>query len=234
MNFPLTVMGFQNEQQQINFIRENLTDGVPTWSNLPDGTMSKLTGFDSDYADGRYLTYKEYVFIFGYDEDIDYPSDKHQVIFYEDFIRYIDLEGNFLDSDGYYGFKTIINLNDLNYSTGLEREQMFQEFALSVESSFSGYIILFVTIRNQVFNTAATILFVLLLSGIIQIYRFGFAKFLNYKDGLNFVIFSSTIPAILAMILGLILPGFAPVVFNLALGLIVMITLLVFAKKTVA
>src|SRR5690606_20951643 len=114
MNFPLTVMGFQNEQQQINFIRENLTDGVPTWSNLPDGTMSKLTGFDSDYADGRYLTYKEYVFIFGYDEDIDYPSDKHQVIFYEDFIRYIDLEGNFLDSNGYYGFKTIFNLNDLN------------------------------------------------------------------------------------------------------------------------
>src|SRR5690606_15803360 len=99
--------------------------------------------------------------------------------------------------------------------------------------SFSTYIILFVTLRNQLFQFVASILFVLLLSGIIQIYRFGFAEFLTYKDSINFLIFASTIPAVLSMILGLILPGFASVVFNLALGLIVMITLLFFARKTV-
>ncbi|MBN3490353.1 DUF1189 family protein [Acholeplasma equirhinis] len=233
MNFPLTILGYQNEQQTINFIRENMTTETPDWTTLPQGSMNSLTGFTSSHADGRYFEIDNYIYIFGYNENIDYPTEKNQIIFYETHIRYIDTNGSFLDSDGYYGFKTTINLNELNFSIGEERDLLFQTFAQSIESSFSTYIILFVTLRNQLFQFIASILFVLLLSGIIQIYRFGFAKFLTYKDSINFLIFASTIPAVLSMILGLILPGFASVVFNLALGLIVMITLLFFARKTV-
>ncbi len=232
MNFPLTWLAFENNGTKLNFIEENLSASTPDWTTLPSGTINGLTGFTSNDANGQYFVHGDYIYIFGYDETMNYPTDMHQVIFYPDYIHYKDREGNFLSSDGYTGFSTTLNLNSLNVADGEDRVLMFSELGISIEKSYSAYIILYAVLRNQIVQVLATFIFVFILACFVQLFRFGFQKFLSFKDGLNFVIFSSTIPAILSLIFGLILPGFAPVVFNLVLGMIVMIVILVFSRKT--
>ena len=230
-NFPLTWLAFEYEGSKINFIEENLTSNIPNWSDLPNGTIH-LGGFTDVELNGRVYQHQNYIYMFGYNDSIIHTPNVHFVIFESDYIRYIDDKGNELISNGYSGFETVIHLSELNLATGIERVELFTQLGNSIERSFSQYIILYTVVRNQTVQIGATFIFILLLSLIIQLFRFGFQNFLSYKDGLNYVILSSTLPSILSLIFGLILPGFAPVVFNLVLGLDVMLVLLVFSRKS--
>ncbi len=230
-NFPLTWLAYEYEGTKINFIEENLSSESPIWDNLPTGTIH-IGGISGVTLDGTSFTHKDYIYFFGYNSSIESITGKNIVIFNEDNIQYIDINKNTLYSDGYSGFEDIINLNELNFSTGSQRVELFTQFGDNIERSFSNYIIFYAVIRNQIVQIGTTFIFVLLLTAIIQLFRFGFQKFLSFQDGFNFVILSTTLPSILSLIFGLILPGFAPVVFNLVLGMTVMLVLLVFSRKS--
>lgn len=230
-NFPLTWLAYEYEGTKINFIEENLSSNPPSWQNLPNGTIH-LGGVSDVTLDGISYSHNDYIYYFGYDSSIETITDKNIVIFHENNIQYIDINKNTLYSDGYSGFKDIINLNELNLSSGSERVELFTQLGDNIERSFSNYIVFYAVIRNQIVQIASLFIFVILLTLIIQLFRFGFQNFLSLKDSFNFVILSTTLPSVLSLIFGLILPGFAPVVFNLVLGMTVMLVLLVFSRKS--
>jgi len=229
-NFPLTWLTFEQQGSRINFIEQNMTESTPSWNNLPNATVS-IGGISPDVLDGSTYQHGRFIYYFGEPYFLDQSNYEGIIIFYEDYIKYIVPNGASIESSGYDGFKTPIMLNDLNFATGEARTQAFNQFAQSIEKSFSRQIILYTVVRNQSIQFLTSILYILLLSGIIQLFRFGFQNFLSYKEGLNFIILSSTLPSVLALIFGLILPGFAPVVYNLALGLVVMLVLLIYSRK---
>ncbi|MFA7417621.1 MAG: DUF1189 family protein [Acholeplasma sp.] len=230
-NFPLTWLTFEQQGSRINFIEQNMTEFIPNWTNLPATTIT-TGGIPESYLDGSSYINGDFIYFFGYDASIESLKDLNIVIFHKDFIQYIDMDGATIRTPNYQGFETPIMLSQLNISTGDERNEIFSLFAQSVEKSFSDQIIFYTVIRNQMIQFIATFIYIIVLSFIIQLFRFGFQKFLSYKEGLQFIILSATLPSVLALIFGLILPGFAPVVFNLVLGLVVMLVLLIFSRKT--
>lgn len=229
-NFPLTWLTFEEQGSRINFIEQNIIESVPNWTTLPSETITS-GGISESVLDGSSYINGTFIYYFGYDSSIDTLTDYNIIVFYSDYIQYIDMNGASIRTQGYSGFETHVLLSELNFSTGLERIEVYSEFAEAIERSFSTQIILYTVIRNQIVQFTATLIFILILSGIIQLYRFGLQNFLTYKQGLNFIILCSTLPSVLALIFGLILPGFAPVVFNLVLGLVVMLVLLIFTRK---
>ncbi|WP_025724812.1 DUF1189 family protein [Acholeplasma granularum] len=229
-NFPLTWLTFEEQGSRINFIEENINSNIPNWTNLPPGMISS-GGINESILNGSSYTNGDFIYYFGYNEQINELIDKNIIIFHTDHIEYLHTDGAKLISDGYSGFKDQILLSQLNYSDGLERTEIYNLFARSIEKSFSTQIILYTTLRNQTIQFVAFFIYIVILSIIIQLFRFGFQNFLSFKEGLIFIILSSTLPSVLSLIFGLILPGFAPVVYNLSLGITVMLILLIFSRK---
>ncbi len=228
-NFPLTWLTFEEQGSKLDFIEQDFLESTPDWS-LPDGEISMGKLIMSDMNIER--IHGDILYVFNYTAST-FDTGIKSILLTENNIIFTDGEGNFLISDGYSGFQVaIVDFEAINLMVGEERSNAFHQFGLGLERSFSAYIILYTVFRNTTVQIGATIIFVLLLACIIQLFRFGFANFMSYKEGINFIIISSTVPAILALIAGLILPGFASVVFNLALGLVVMLVLLVFLRKT--
>ena len=228
-NFPLTWLTFEEQGSKLDFIEQDFLDATPEW-NLPSGRIAagKLDMVDENVE----RTHSDILYIFNYTSTSFDPSIK-SVLLMEDKIIFTDGEGNHLISDGYKGFEVaVFDFDEVNLMTDQARTDAFHQLGISMERSFSNYIILYTVLRNTVVQIGVTIIFVILLACIIQLFRFGFANFMSFKEGINFVIISSTLPAILSLIAGLILPGFASVVFNLSLGIVVMLVLLVFLRKT--
>ena len=112
------------------------------------------------------------------------------------------------------------------------RTEAFQSFALSVEASFSRYIVLYSVITNTMVNMFIQLAFILLLALVLQLFRFGYQHFMSYIDGVKFVILSMGLPTLIGLIVGLYQPAFGSVFFQLSMGLTVMIVMLKYGKKT--
>ena len=229
-NFPLTWLTFEQQGSKINFIEQNITEQIPSWQNLPSLTITS-GGIDDSSLDGSSFIHNGFIYYFGYDESIKDVKDFQIIVFHKDYIEYIDKDGTSINASGYSGFESHIMTSELNIAVGDERIEVYTVFAQSIERSFSNQIIFYTVIRNQMIQFLATFIYILILSLIIQLFRFGFQNFLSYVEGFNLIILASTLPSILALIFGLILPGFAPVVFNLVLGLVVMLVFLIYSRK---
>lgn len=228
-NFPLTWLAYNEQGSKLDFIEQDFIDETPEW-NLPSGKIAtgKLMMTETNVS----RTHGDIIYVFNYTSDT-FDTSIKSILLKEDYIIFTDGEGNFLQTDGYYGFEVaVFDFDSVNLLTDDERALAFQQFGHGLEKSFSTYIIFYTVLRNTLVQIGATFIFVLLLACIIQLFRFGFANFMTFKEGINFVILSSTLPSILALISGFLLPGFASVVFNLGLGLVVMLVLLVFLRKT--
>lgn len=233
-NFPLTWLAYENSGSKLNFIHENITNPIPNWDNLPNASIKNVGGLLLENNELVILEHNNYRYVFGDTSNYSPEKGYHTVIFLKDYIKYYDNNLNTLESKGYSGFTITLKFNEINLANNDDKIVLYKQFGEGIEKSFSNYIVLYTVIRNQMVQTFATIIMVLFLSLIIQLFRFAHSNFLSYKDGLNFVFISSTLPSILSMIFGVILPGFAPLVFNLTLSMIVMIVLLVYSRKLLA
>ena len=84
----------------------------------------------------------------------------------------------------YKGFNYSQSFLELNLATGTERQQLYVEFGQAIEETFSSYIVLYTLLVNTITSIALNILFILILSLVLQLFRFGYSKFFTYLDGL--------------------------------------------------
>lgn len=233
-NFPSNFQIVKEEGSRLDFLIEDFSIEAPINWDLPDnieiiGGKLVNNGDSKEYINSH--KGKTYI-INKIDEKIDKGDYLNHVILFEDSILYIDSEGNFLEGFGYKGFSMeIFRFNDINDANYEDSIIMYQSLAKSLEKSFSSQIVLYTLIRNMIVNLVVNFIYILLLAGLVMFFKFGFQNFINYFESIRLVILCLTLPAVITFLIGLLSFAFAPVLFQLASGMTVMLVLLVFSKK---
>lgn len=227
--FPLNFLIVQEQGWRLNFIAESFTLETPDWV-LPETcniAASKLVCLD----DTQYIyEHQDIIYIFNY-QGSNYDLTKKQVLFKETTIVYTNGENASMVGYDYKGFDYSQSFLEFNLSEGVDRALMYEQFGQSIEASFSSYIVLYTLLVNTVTSIAMNALFLVLLSLVLQLFRFGYTKFFTYLDSLKFLVYIMAVPAIISFAVGLMEPAFSPVLFQLGMGIITMVVMLVYGKK---
>lgn len=227
--FPMNYLIINEQGWRLDFIEEGFLVETPDWQ-LPENcriTLNTLmcTGSESYLYEHQGITY-----IFN-DQEESFDASIKQVIFRENEIIYTNGEGAHMIGRGYRGFVDELNFQSLNLTSGEERQVAYLSFARQIENSFSPFIIFYTLLTNTVVSIGLNVLFIILLSLVLQLFRFGYSKFFTYKESLKFLVFMMGLPAMLSFIVGLIQPAFSPVFFQLGMGIATMAVMLIYGKK---
>lgn len=130
------------------------------------------------------------------------------VVFNED--RLVFVEQNRKYEVGYAYFEGL-NFDDASY------EDVFARVAKSIKPLF---VVSFVlgAYQSGIFSS---FIFVLVVSALSMLLKFGHTSFLSYKEVLNIVIYSATFPCVMALVIGILFnPGFTTLIFNFGTPLV--------------
>lgn len=231
--FPASYEAVKNEGSRLDFIIEDFNREIPINWDIPNNIIIKggrlITDDDKTYVN-KHL---DITYIINNKEVIDAKKYTNHIIMSEKSILYIDGKGNYLESFDYKGFsEDQFDFLELELATGDEKVKLFQEFARSIEKSFATQIVLYTVLRNSATQIIINIVYVLLLAGLVQLFKFGYQNFLSYKESVKFVVLAMGLPATITFLMGIFVAAFAPVVFQLSMGMVVMLVILIYGKKT--
>lgn len=226
--FPMNYLIVKEHGFRLDFIEQDFLESTPNW-DLPANCIIEVNRLTCTDADKTVLTHQDITYIFNGTKS-DMNQSKKQVVFTNNQIIYTDGEGNQM-SGSYRGFTETFNFNAFNLLDSAEQQEALMGFAESVEKSFSRYTILFTVLTNTFVSILVQFAFVLLLGIVLQLFRFGYQSFPSYFDGLKFVILSMGLPTIIGFIIGIFIPSFGSVFYQLAMGLTIMIVMLKYGKQ---
>ncbi|MBU1141234.1 MAG: DUF1189 domain-containing protein [Firmicutes bacterium] len=227
--FPMNYLVVKEQGWRLNFVEESFTLETPDWV-LPEScsiTASKL--MCSTLTEYTY-EHQGITYIFNY-QGTEYDLTKKQLLFKENQIIYTNGENASMVGYDYRGFSDTQSFLELNLSEGIDRQELYIQFGQSIESTFGPYIVLYTLLVNSITSIGMNMLLLLILSLVLQLFRFGYSKFFTYKDSLKFLVYMMGVPALLSFIVGLVEPAFSPVFFQLGMGISTMIVMLVYGKR---
>ena len=228
--FPMSLMIILEQGWRIDFVEQAFREKTPTWE-LPRDSRIELGKYYSSTDEEVIYEHQGVTFIFNY-QGGGYDKEEKQIIFAKDEIIYTnsnaEMKGN------YGGFDLPYRFNDINLLSNQERYDAFVDFGMRIENSFSPFIVFYSIVTNTLSMMAANILFALLMSVVLQLFRFGYSTFFTYKESLVFITYSMTLPSILSFGVGLFAPGFSTVIYQFGIGIILMVVMLKYGKKRFA
>jgi maltodextrin utilization protein YvdJ len=226
--FPMNLLIQRQEGFRLDFIEQDFLEESPNWV-LPSNCTIEVNRLTCANTTKTVLTHQDVTYIFnGTVEDID--LDQKQLILTSDTVIYTDGKGARM-SGSYRGFDETFNFNTYNLMDSAEKVDAMLLFARNIEASFSRYTILYAVLTNTGVSILVQFAFVLLLGAVLQLFRFGYQSFPNYFDGLKFIILSMGLPSLIGFIIGIFVPSFGSVFYQLAMGLTIMIVMLKYGKK---
>lgn len=228
--FPMNLLIIQQDGWRLDFIEESFITETPDWQ-LPETCEIKTSKLICQTDMVYTYEHQGITYIINYQETT-YDTSLKQVLLLEDKIVYTNGQGEFMTGYNYKGFEDDVNFRSLNLSIGEDREVMYESFGRQLESSFGNYIIFYTLLVNIGTNIALYALFVLIMSLVIQLFRFGYTSFMTYAESMKLVVFSMGIPSLISFVVGFLEPSFSPVVFQFGMGIILMIVMLKYGKKT--
>lgn len=230
--FPMVLESVREDGQRLDFLIEDFRNNeINNWE-LPEDFEIKGGKLVTNNSDKVYQnTYKEITYIINYQGTIDYNLNKNSIILQESTITYIDRKGYYMIGHGYRGFTDVFSFKEFQFGSAEERTLKFENFANNMEKSFDRQIVLFSILTKLIVQMLTNILYVIILSFLVQLYKFGYEKFLSYKDGLKFVMLAIGPSALFSFAIGFLAPAFSPVVFQITSGIIVMLIPLIFGKR---
>jgi maltodextrin utilization protein YvdJ len=228
--FPMNFLIVREQGWRLDFIEESFVSNAPTW-DLPEGCRIELNRFFCPTDEEYLVEHDGITYIFNY-QGGGYDINEKQLIFTDKNIIYTN--GNAEMIGTYRGFEQGLRFNDVNLLSGEDRTQAFVQFGSNVEKSFSAYIVFYAITVNTVILTGTNLLFIILLSFVIQLFRFGYSTFFTYKESLVFLVYTMGLPAVISFIVGLFAPGVSTVLYQFSIGLIVMVVMLKYGKKEFA
>jgi maltodextrin utilization protein YvdJ len=225
--FPMNFLIQRQEGFRLDFIEQDFLESSPNWV-LPSDCSIEVNRLICNNTNKTVLTHQGLTYIFnGSVSDIDLTQK--QLILTSDTVIYTDGKGARM-SGSYRGFDETFNFNTYNLMDDAEQVDAMLVFARSIEASFSRYTILYAVLTNTGVSLLVQFVFVLLLGAVLQLFRFGYQSFPNYFDGLKFIILSMGLPSIIGFIIGIFIPSFGSVFYQLTMGLTIMIVMLKYGK----
>ncbi len=227
---------------KLGFVEYNLTSSENLNVELPnDIIIRRLSGVKSLSGQSQFVEYKDsingkiiYRFLISEnsltlnDEDLKI----RQLIFTDSRILYIKGDGTPALIGDYNSFPEEIRFDSINnISDAREKRAELAKLAESIEKSFGKQNAFYTIITYSGVQILLYIILIFLLSGIVQLFRFGYAKFMSYFDGMKIVISTMTIPSVLSFIIGFFTHALTPVIVQFGLGIILMIVMLKYGKK---
>ncbi len=230
--FPLNYLIVKEQGWRLNFVEESFTLETPNWV-LPDtcsisGSKLVCTTTDSYTYEHMGITY-----VFNY-QGSDYDLTKKQILFKTDSIVYVNGDNATMVGYGYKGFTDNFSFLSLNLAQGDDKAAMYIAFGQQIEASFSNYIVFYTLMVNTMTSIGLNMLFLVLLALVLQLFRFGYSKFFTFIDSIKFLMLMMTLPALLSFGIGLYEPAFSPVFFQLGMGILTMVVMLVYGKRVFA
>jgi maltodextrin utilization protein YvdJ len=228
--FPMNYLIVREQGWRLDFIEQSFQKDIPSW-DLPRDCRIELNRLFCDSDTETILVHDDITFIFNY-QGGGYELKDKQIILGESEIIYTSNQAEMKGT--YKGYTTAYRFNDINLLSGQEKDEAMIDFAERLENSFSNYIVFYSIMINTFVMIGTNIILVVLLSLVIQLFRFGYSTFFSYKEALNFVIFATGIPSFLNFFIGIIAPGISNVIYSMSLGIIVMVIMLVYGKRRFA
>jgi len=229
--FPMNLLIVQEDGWKLDFIEQSFIAETPDWQ-LPDDCNIIANEFVCDTETVYTYEHRGIKYIFNIETDTYDENDEKSILFMKDKIVYTNGEGAYMVGYNYKGFEDSLSFRSLNLATGEDRVNMYETFGESIETSFGNYIILYTLLVNIGTSIGLYAFFVLVMSLVIQLFRFGYSSFLTYGQTMKMVVFAMGLPSIISFIVGFIEPTFAPVIFQFGIGIILMVVMLKYGKKT--
>lgn len=230
--FPSNYKIIVEQGWRLDFIEESFMAETPNW-NLPDNCTIIGGTFNCDTNIEYVLKHREITFVFNAQEGRDALNQK-AILFYKDYIVYQNADGHYMTGSGYKGFSEPLSFREINLMSNEDKASAYQSFGQQIEASFGNYIVLYSVLVNTVTTFGTYILYLILLGLILQLFRFGYSKFMSYKESLKFLVFLMGVPALVGFVVGMIEPAFGVVLFQFSMGIIAMLVMLFYGKKVFA
>lgn len=224
--FPLNYQILREDGFRLDFIAQDFMDGGPTVT-IPYTQVSYAgVTTDSDYT-FVHEGVNYYINTQGtFNENYVTPA----VFLNEDNIIY-DTGDNQLTSQSYEGFSDLILLHSVNVGSDEDNILIWQAFGSGIEASFGSYIRIYTMATNVMVQLLIQFVFVLFLMFVLRLFKYGLSNFMTYSESVVFIILMMTMPAVISIIVGLIEPVFANVIYQLLVGLTIMIVMLKYGRK---
>lgn len=155
-----------------------------------------------------------------------------QLIFTNLRILYVKGDGTPPLEGDYNNFPEEVSFDEINRTPDpkLKRAALV-ELANSIEKGFGKQNAFYTIMTYSTIQILIYIVFIFIISGVLQLFRFGYVKFMSYFDGMKIVIATMTIPSFISFIIGFITHALAPIIFQFGVGIILMIVMLKYGKK---
>jgi maltodextrin utilization protein YvdJ len=228
--FPMNYLIVKEQGWRLDFIQQSFQQDIPSW-NLPSNCRIELNTLFCDNDIETHLIHDGITFIFNY-QGGGYDLIDKQIILGEKEVIYTSNQAEMKGT--YKGFSTAYRFNDVNLLTGQERDEAMLDFAERLENSFSNYIVFYSLMINTLVMIGTNLILVVILSLVIQLFRFGYSTFFSYKEAFNFIVFATGIPSFLNFFIGIFAPGISNVIYSMSLGIIVMVIMLIYGKRRFA
>lgn len=228
--FPLNYLTVVTDGSKINFIYEDFSSDVPIGLEFPEGMFIKNGKLHMPNDTKFEFTHKGITYLFNHKVN-NFNDYKNHVLLETDYIIFAGNDTVYIPTDGYKGFTAEFSISQFNTASYEDKQLIFAEFGLKLEQSFSQYIVLYTVLRNTLITIVTNIIYVFLMSLLLQVFRFGYTKFYTLKEGFVFVVMAMGFPTLLSFIVGILLVGFGPVVFQLSMGILIMAIMIKYGKS---
>ncbi len=228
--FPMSLLIVQEDGWRLNFIEESFISETPEWQ-LPNDCSIVARKLVCDTDEVYEYEHRGITYIINYQKQDFNDITEKQVLLMDSQIVYTNGQGEYMIGYDYQGFEDDVSFRSLNLATGEEKALMYASFGRQLESSFSNYIIFYTLLVNTATSIGLYAFFVLIMSLVIQLFRFGYTSFITYGESMKLVVFAMGVPSVVSFVVGFLEPSFAPVVFQFGIGIIIMIVMLKYAKK---
>jgi maltodextrin utilization protein YvdJ len=229
--FPLNYLIVREQGWRLDFIEESFLVESPDWV-LPDDCEIRADRLVCDTDEVHHYTHRDIAYVINGTAD-DFSPEGRTVILTREDIIYVNA-GSSMVSTGYSGFSDTVSFREINLMDGAEKNEALDGLAAGIEGSFSRQIVFYTLVVNSVITLLSNTMFVVLLAVVIQMFRFGFSTFMSFGESVRFIIFAMGLPAVLSLIVGLFVPAFSTVFFQLAMGLVTMLVMLIVGRKKFA
>jgi hypothetical protein len=224
--FPLNYEIIQEDGFQVNFIAQTFENSIPSVSLNCEISSAGMTCEEEGF-----IFRHEGIDYYYLDNINDQDIYTKAIIFTKDAIYYQNSDLQRLESDHYSGFSDRMSLSALTFMEESDKQEMWIDFGTRIEHSFSDYFISFSLITNTMVQFAAQALFVLLIALVLQFFKYQLSTFMTFSQSITFVVWMMTVPALISIVITLIEPVFATVIYQFLVGIIIMIVMLKYGRK---